>query len=182
LDDTVVPGTVLVQDPPPNTTLNEGDAVTLTIARAAKTFTVPDLTGKTIDEATALLEAQGLVLGNQSEAPSTAIAADHIISQTPAANDEVPKDTPVDVIVSTGPEVTTVSVPDVTCLSYGQAKSQLSAQGLGINLAGTAPMNALCSNPNKIAAQDPNAGDEVDSGTVVDVFTGETSTSTPEPT
>jgi serine/threonine-protein kinase len=182
LDDTVVPGTVLVQDPPPNTTLNEGDSVTLTIARAAKTFTVPDLTGKTIDEATALLEAQGLVLGNQSEAPSTAIAADHIISQTPAANDEVPKDTPVDVIVSTGPEITTVSVPDVTCLSYGQAKSQLSAQGLGINLAGTAPMNALCSNPNKIAAQDPNAGDEVDSGTVVDVFTGETSTSTPEPT
>ena len=127
-------------------------------------------------------KTQGLVLGNQSEAPSTAIAADHIISQTPAANDEVPKDTPVDVIVSTGPEITTVSVPDVTCLSYGQAKSQLSAAGLGINLAGTAPLNSLCSNPNKIAAQDPNAGDEVDSGTVVDVFTGETSTSTPEPT
>ena len=143
---------------------------------------MPDLTGKTIDEATALLEAQSLVLGNQSEAPSDAIAAGHIISQTPAASDEVPKDTPVDVIVSTGPEITTVSVPDVTCLSFGQAKSQLSAAGLGINLAGTAPLNPLCSNPNKIATQDPNAGDEVDSGTVVDVFTGDTSTSTPEPT
>ncbi len=182
LDDTVVPGTVLVQDPPPNTTLNEGDPVTLTIARAAKTFTVPDLTGKTIDEATALLTAQDLKLGNQSEAPSDAIAAGHIISQVPAANDEVLKDTPVDVIVSTGPEITTVSVPDVTCLSFGQAKSQLSQAGLGINLAGTAPLNPLCSNPNKIAAQDPNAGDEVDSGTVVDVFTGDASTSTPEPT
>jgi serine/threonine-protein kinase len=182
LDDTVDPGTVLAQAPLPDVQVEEGAAVTLTIARAAKTVTVPDLTGKTIDEATTLLEAQGLVLGNQSEAPSDAIAADHIISQTPTPNEQVPKDTPVDVIVSTGPEVTTVSVPDVTCLSYGQAKSQLSAAGLGINLAGTMPMNPLCSNPNKIAAQDPNAGDQVDSGTVVDVYTGEESSPSPEPT
>jgi hypothetical protein len=44
------------------------------------------------------------------------------------------------------------------------------------------PVNPLCSNPNKIAAQDPNAGDEVDSGTVVDVYTGDTSSPSPEPT
>ena len=44
------------------------------------------------------------MLGNQSEAPSDAIAAGHIISQTPAASDEVPKDTPVDIMMSTGPE------------------------------------------------------------------------------
>jgi beta-lactam-binding protein with PASTA domain len=181
-DPDVLPGTVLEQHPLPDAQVNEGDTVTLTIAKAAKTFTVPDLTGKTIDEATTLLEAQSLVLGNQSEAPSDAIAAGHIISQTPPANAEALKDTPVDVIVSTGPEVTTVSVPDVTCLSFGQAKSQLSAAGLGINLAGTMPVNPLCSNPNKIAAQDPNAGDEVPSGTVVDVYTGDTSSPSPEPT
>jgi eukaryotic-like serine/threonine-protein kinase len=182
VDDTVPPGTVLAQDPLPDAQVEEGATVALTIARSPKTFTVPDLTGTTIDEATTLLTAQSLVLGNQSEAPSDAIAAGHIISQAPVANDEVPKDTPVDVVVSTGPEVTTVSVPDVTCLSYGQAKTQLLAAGLQINSAGTAPVNPLCSNSNKIAAQDPAAGTQVDSGSTVDVFTGDTSSPTPEPT
>jgi serine/threonine-protein kinase len=182
VDDTVAPGTVIAQDPLPDAQVDEGATVALTIARSPKTFTVPDLTGKTIDEATTLLTAQSLVLGDRSEAPSDAIAAGHIISQTPVANDEVPKDTPVDVVVSTGPEVTTVTVPDVTCLSYGQAKSQLLAVGLQINNAGTAPANPLCSNPNKIASQDPLPNTDVPSGTVVDVFTGETSSPSPEPT
>jgi serine/threonine-protein kinase len=182
VDDTVDPGTVLAQDPLPDAQVDEGATVALTIAKSPKTFTVPDLTGKTIDEANTLLEAQSLLLGDQSEAPSDAIAAGHIISQTPVANDEVPKDTPVDVVVSTGPEVTTVTVPDVTCLSYGQAKAQLLASGLQINNAGTAPANPLCSNSNKIASQDPAAGTQVDSGSTVDVFTGENSSPTPEPT
>jgi beta-lactam-binding protein with PASTA domain/tRNA A-37 threonylcarbamoyl transferase component Bud32 len=182
LDATAVPGTVLAQAPLPDVEVEEGTAVTLTIARSPKTFTVPDLTGKTIDEATVLLEAQSLVLGEQSEAASDAIAAGHIISQTPVADDEVPKDTPVDVIVSTGPEVTSVTVPDVTCLSYGQAKGRLASVGLEINLNGTMPANPLCSNPHKIAAQDPPSGDQVNSGSTVNVYTGDTSSPTPEPT
>jgi serine/threonine-protein kinase len=182
VDDTVAPGTVIAQAPLPDAQVDEGATIALTIARSPKTFTVPDLTGKTIDEANTLLTAQSLVLGNRSEAPSDAIAAGHIISQTPLANDEVPKDTPVDVVVSTGPEVTTVTVPDVTCLSYGQAKSQLLAAGLQINNAGTAPANPLCSNSNKIASQDPLPNTDVPSGTVVDVFTGESSSPSPEPT
>ncbi len=176
------PGTVLGQDPLPDQQVAKGSVVILTISKAPRTFTVPELTDATVDEATALLEAQSLVLGSQSEQPSDGIDAGHIISQAPLANTEAAKGTPVDVVVSTGPEITTVSVPDVTCLSYGQAKARLNGVGLEISLDGTAPPNPLCSNPNKIAAQDPSTGTGVDSGSVVNVYTGDTSSPSPEPT
>jgi beta-lactam-binding protein with PASTA domain/tRNA A-37 threonylcarbamoyl transferase component Bud32 len=181
-DPTVKPGTVLEQDPVATTQVEKGATVTLTIAKAPRTFTVPDLSDATVDEATALLTEQNLTLGNTSEESSDSIDAGHIISQDPAANEEVAKDTPVDVVVSSGPEITDVNVPDVTCLSFGQAKSQLTAAGLQINNDGTAPTNPLCSNPNKIAAQDPAAGDTVPSGTVVNVYFGDTSSPSAEPT
>ena len=181
-DPNVEPGTVLEQKPIANTDVKKGSTVTLTIAKAPRTFTVPDLTDATVDEATALLEAQSLTLGNQTEQASDTVDVGHIISQSPPADDEVPKDTPVDVVVSTGPGVTTVSVPDVTCLSFGQAKSQLVSAGLQINDAGSAPPNPLCANSNKIASQNPAAETEVDSGTVVNVYFGDNSSPSPEPT
>ena len=51
-----------------------------------------------------------------------------------------------------------------------------------INDDGTAPINPLCSNPNKIAAQDPPAGEEVPSGSVVNIYFGDTSSPSEEPT
>jgi eukaryotic-like serine/threonine-protein kinase len=182
VNDSKDPGEVLSQDPAANVQAEEGSEVTLTIAKAPRTFIVPDLTGMTVEEATALLEQENLTLGEQSEAASDTFDVGDIISQFPPANRDVPKDTPVDVVVSTGPEIIDVSVPDVTCLSFGQAKSQLTAKGLQINDDGTAPVNPLCSNPNKIAAQDPTSGTTVPTGTVVNVYFGETTEPSAEPT
>ena len=68
-----------------------------------------------------------------------------------------------------------MSVPDVTCLSFGLGEVAAQLGGVGsINPDGTAPVNPLCSNPNKIAAQDPPPGEEVETGTVVNVYTGDT--------
>ena len=176
------PGTVLEQSPAAGDQAEEGSEVTLTIAKAPKTFEVPNLTGTTIDEATALLAEQGLELGERTDQESDSDPG-LIISQDPPPGDQVTRGTPVDVVVSTGPpEPTTVLVPDVTCLSFGQAKAQLTAAGLQIAEGGTAPINPLCSNPNKVAAQDPPAGEEVPSGTVVNVAFGDTTSPSEEPT
>ena len=177
------PGTVLGQDPPAGEQVEEGAEVTLTIAKAPRTFTVPNLVGSTIEQATALLDEANLELGEQTDAPSDTVDPGLIISQDPPAETEgVERGIPVDVVVSTGPEITTVEVPDVTCLSFGQAKKLLVERGLQIAEGGTVAANPLCENPNKIAAQDPPSGDEVESGTVVTVAFGETSSPSPEPT
>jgi serine/threonine-protein kinase len=182
VDANAQPGEVLEQSLAPNERVDEGTEIELTIAKAPRTFPVPDLTGATVDEAAALLAEQGLQLGNRSEQSSDEFDEGQIITQDPLPNEEVERGTPVDVVVSTGPEITDVTVPDITCLSFGQAKAQLTAAGLQIANDGTQPVNPLCDNPNKIAAQDPPAGETVPSGTVVNVYFGETSSPSPEPT
>ena len=71
-----------------------------------------------------------------------------------------------------------VAVTDVTCLSFGSAKSALQAQGLVAVLGGTAPVLPQCPNPNRVAIQDPAAGTVVDVGSTVTLYTGETTSPT----
>jgi serine/threonine-protein kinase len=181
VDDPALVGTVLGQDPKSGTQVPEGTAVTLTIGKAPKTITVPSVTGMSVDEAQGTLLDNNLTLGDQTSAPSDTVKDGDIISQDPPAGSDAKKGDPVDVVVSTGPEITTVQVQDVTCLSFGQAKKVLTDQGLNIASGGTATANPLCSNPNKVASQDPAPGTTVNTGSTVTVFTGEPSPS-PEPT
>ena len=178
--DEVKPGRVVDQDPIAGTILNEGAEVTITVAEEPTTVSVPDVTLMTVDDARSALEAEGLTLGSTTTAPSDTVEVDQIISQDPAANQEVPRDTPVDVVVSTGPG--TVSVPDVTCLPFGAAKAKLNAVGLNGVDAGPTTTNLLCPNPNRVALQDPAAGTEVESGSDVQLFTGELTSPSGEPT
>jgi beta-lactam-binding protein with PASTA domain/predicted Ser/Thr protein kinase len=174
------PGRVLDQDPIAGTVLNEGATVTLTVSRAPTTVPVPNLIGMTVEEATAALTDVGLTLGTPTTAPSDTVEADHIISQSPPADEEVPKNTPVDVVVSSGPE--TVEVPNVTCLPFGAAVAKLNQFSLNGVPGGPTTTNQLCPNPNRVALQDPPAGTEVQSGSDVQLFTGESSSPSGEPT
>jgi serine/threonine protein kinase len=174
------PGHVVDQSPIAGTTLDEGATVTLTVAKAPTTVSVPDVTLMTVDDARTALEAVGLTLGATSSASSDTVPVDQIISQDPSANQEEPKDTAVDVVVSTGPG--TVAVPDVTCLPFGAALSTLRQAGLnGVDAGSTTP-NVLCPNPNRVALQDPAAGTEVQSGSDVQLFTGGATSPSGEPT
>jgi serine/threonine protein kinase len=174
------PGRVVDQSPIAGTLLDEGAEVTITVAVAPTTVSVPDVTLMTVDDARSTLEAEGLTLGSTTTAPSDTVLVDQIISQDPAANQEVPKDTAVDVVVSTGPG--TVPVPDVTCLPFGAAKARLNSVGLNGVDAGPTTTNPLCPNPNRVALQDPAAGTEVESGSDVQLFTGELTSPSGEPT
>jgi len=68
---------------------------------------VPNLVGKTVTEAAMLLidpEAQ-LVLDNVTEENSETVPIDQVISSDPAAGTELAIGSPVDIVISTGPEV-----------------------------------------------------------------------------
>ena len=162
-------GIVIRQDPEeglqkdPATTL-----VTITIGRKLPPVKVPVLTGLTRDEAEALLIEEGLRLGAVNEAASDEPVGS-IISQDPAAFDDVPPGTAVDIVVSSGPG--TVIVADVVCSPYGKAKHDLEAQGLVVvQSEEPVPANPLCPRPNKVAVQDPVAGTEVLPGSTVTLY------------
>jgi serine/threonine-protein kinase len=91
---------VFAQDPEPGAKRAEGAPVQLTVSQGAETVVVPDLTGMTVDQARSTLEAEGLELGNVSEAfcvpPQD---PGEVCTQDPQPGNEVPPGTAVNVTV-----------------------------------------------------------------------------------
>jgi membrane peptidoglycan carboxypeptidase len=109
---------------------------------------IPDLTGKTPDEAKAILTGLGLDSADgpvqDSVAPAGTIAA-----TDPPAGTQVSKGTPITLFTSNG---SLVAVPNVVGQKYGDALAALTAAGFTVKTTGG-------NNPASIVqAQDPAAG------------------------
>jgi beta-lactam-binding protein with PASTA domain/predicted Ser/Thr protein kinase len=173
-------GQVIEQDPAADRQIQAGEKVNIVLAAPPKPVEVPPLEGLTLDEARTDLEAAKLTLGDVTQENSQDVPEGRIISQSPAAGDEVPKDTPIDVVVSAGPSV--VIVPDVTCLTFAQAKAQL--QGLGLDARPgdrVLPRPECPSDPDLVAQQDTPPGSQVDPGTVIVLHLGLPPSPSPTP-
>jgi len=168
--DTVPPGQIVEQNPLPERQVQTGSEVDIWVSAPPRLFVVPSLIGGRIEDAQAELEAANLLLGEQTRQNDQEIPEGEIISQDPPAGEEVPKDTPVDVVVSAGPSV--VIVPDVTCRSYASAKAQLEGLGLVAELRDPVLPRPECPNPVNVAQQDTPAGSQVDPGTVIVLHQG----------
>jgi beta-lactam-binding protein with PASTA domain/predicted Ser/Thr protein kinase len=177
VDENAVPGTVIAQSPAASTPVAQGTTVRLTVAKAAAKVPVPDLTDMTLAQAQVALNAVHLEFGSKTEAPSDTVAVGHILDQDPAPGEKVRKGSLVDVVLSTGPS--SFALPDVTCLSFGKAKTRLDGLGLRVVDGGTAPFDPLCPEPNKVAVQDPSAGTTVHAGDTVTLYTNLLTSPTP---
>ncbi|MFN7985984.1 MAG: PASTA domain-containing protein [Thermoanaerobaculia bacterium] len=91
---------------------------------------VPDLTGKSVDEATALAAERGLrvVVDRSQEAFDAEIPVHRIRSQNPSAGMTVKAGQDLRVFLSLGPEI--VRAPDLTGLTPRTASLSLTRQGL----------------------------------------------------
>ena len=168
--DQVPPGQVLEQNPPADRQVDEGTAVDIVLSQAPAPVTVPRLDGLTVAGAQAALEAIGLRLGDQSTENSETVNDGLIISQSPAAGQEVPKDTAVDIVVSAGPSV--IIVDDVTCLTFSNAKARLEGAGLVVQLGDPVTPRPECPNSVNVAQQDTAPGTAVPPGTTIVLHQG----------
>jgi len=94
---------VVGQNPPAGTLVPNKTAVDLTIVEGPATETVPNLIRFTQAQASAAILAANLTVGAVSTAPSNTIPAGQVSDQSPLPNIHVPKDTPVNLVISTGP-------------------------------------------------------------------------------
>ena len=127
-------GKVMEQTPDGNTQKPEGTAVNLVISKGpkpAEKVEVPSLTGKTEDEAKALLAEAGLK-GSATQEANDADAGT-VFEQSTAAGTEVEKGSTISYKVSTGPEDETV--PGVTGKSKSDATNTLSNAGFKVAYA-----------------------------------------------
>ncbi len=93
-------------------------------------ITVPDVLGQTSTEAEALLTDAGLLIGTIMEASSDDAPVGTIISQQPAAGEQVARDTRIDVFVSSGP--LQVLIPNVKGLPIAWAEITINNARLAV--------------------------------------------------
>jgi len=128
--------------------------------------TVPDLQGKTVAEATQLLNEQSLKLGTQETTYSATVPKDQIVSQDPPANSRVEPQTKVNIVVSQGQEIATV--PDVSKQTLEDATKTLEQAGFQVKQGD--PENSPDIDAKLVIRQTPTAGSQAPKGTIVTII------------
>ena len=116
-------GTVLSQNPDPGTEKEKGSTITLEVAKAEQKTTVPDVSGKTCDEAKAQMTANNLT-GNCSEVETDdANLVGKVVSTDPQAGTQVDKDSTVNIQIGKAKQQT--AVPSMVTQTLKQARQTL---------------------------------------------------------
>jgi serine/threonine-protein kinase len=134
-----------------------GSTVDLIVSDA---ISVPDLSGKTPDEARRTLQDAGLIAQDGGTSTDGTAKAGEITSASPAFGARVdPRNPVVRIFVSDA-----VSVPDVTGDTVGTAKRKLGDAGLKVNSRGLTG-SAI----SIVVSQNPSGGTRIKQGTTVDI-------------
>jgi hypothetical protein len=99
-------GTIVGQDPPAGTSVSQGSTVKVDVVSGKDLVPVPSIVGLTESAAIQALVSGNLQLGTRTVDFDPAIPAGSVISQSLPADLSVPTDTPVDYVVSEGPQPT----------------------------------------------------------------------------
>lgn len=126
---------------------------------------VPNVVGKTQEEATRTLEAAGFEVGAQSKYDES-VEEGHVISQDPAADSKRPEGTRITLVISQGVEE--VTVPDLTNMTADQARQELSR--LGLNAASGEADYSKDIAKDRVFKQSPAKGENVAKGSTVTYY------------
>jgi serine/threonine-protein kinase len=129
--DSVPEGRVISTSPPENSQLEKGRTVVLVVSSGPEQVEVPDVTGRSEDEARSALEDAGLgadVTREESsdEEPGT------VLRQDPAAGERVDEGSSVGIVVAEAPPE--VDVPDVVDQTEDDARTALREAGFEVRV------------------------------------------------
>lgn len=160
-------GTVLRASVQDGLMIDKGTTIVLTVAEAAEGVEVPDATGKSQTEGTALLEKAGFVV-NVVESYDPQVEKGIVISQSPEAGTTAAAGSSITIRVSQGAEDNKVRVPDVVGMTEMDATATLTESGLPVGNVTETPHEdpALA---GMVCYQSYSVGSYVDKGTPVDL-------------
>lgn len=163
-------GNVLATNPVPGAPDVElGSAVELTVSSGPATTTVPDVSGQSVDQATASLAAEpgALTVGEQRQVEDDTVEEGLVIGTDPAAGTEVGVGSSVVLLVSAGRA--TITVPEVEDLTEEDARDRLANFCDGSPCLETSSSDDFSdtTDPGRVVSQDPPAGTEVEPGSTV---------------
>ncbi|WP_458110882.1 Stk1 family PASTA domain-containing Ser/Thr kinase [Arthrobacter sp. R1-13] len=154
-DDDVPSGLVVGSEPEAGREIRKFQPVALFVSKGPQLFPLPEMTGKSLDEAKSTLNEAEMALGPVTEKFDETAAVGTVLAQDPAPGTAVKRGTPVSLAVSKGPQP--IPVPDVRGKSQDEAVKTLGAAGLKAVIA---PETVNDKNVPKgaVAAQAPASG------------------------
>jgi eukaryotic-like serine/threonine-protein kinase len=153
---------ILRQDPQPNTKVDEGSTVSLTVSGGPGQATVPTVDGLTQSQARKKLEAAGFKVTVGREA-SDSVPSGQVTRTAPPAGTQIDKGSTVTLFVSSGPQK--AAVPSVVGQSQDSASAELANVGLKVSIV---PQDST-ETPGTVLSQDPAAGTQAARGSTVTI-------------
>ena len=162
-DDDVSPGLVVGSEPTAGEVIRKFQPVALAVSKGPELFPLPDLTGKTLDEAKTALNGAEMALGPITETFDEAAPAGTVLAQAPRSGNPVRHGTPVALTVSKGPQP--IPVPDVRGQEQDDAVKAVEAAGLKAVIS-PETVNDREVPKGSVVAQDPASGNLTKGGSV----------------
>ena len=160
----VAPGTVISQNPGAKRMVKEGRKITLVVSKGVELGDVPNLKGKRLTEAKAMLKAARFELGRVSYKYVSGAPEETILEQSVAPPAKLPIGTKLDVVINI--KSNQVVLPDLVGLSSTSAKNKLNDLGLVLGKVNT----VVSKEPdNTVIGMNPASKEVVNVGTVVDI-------------
>jgi serine/threonine-protein kinase len=167
-------GVVVDQDPGASEMVANGSKVRLSVSAGPNTVELPDLKNFTQDEARARLATLGLKDGPFKQLDDPGLDKGKVASTSPAAGEEVPVDSAINLNVSSGK----VTVPDVVGKTRNEAADTLGELGLSVK---TTYIDSSESE-NTVLKQSIKAKTKVDDGSTITLTVAQPAPPTPTTT
>lgn len=136
------------------------------ISSGSSGIAVPSVVGQSRAAAERQITKVGLAIGTVSLQPSNSVPKNDVISTNPSAGTNEPKGTPVDLVVSSGPKITMVAVPNVVGLKRAAAIAALKRAGFKVTVTSATQAGA---SPNTVVSQSPLATTSAKAGSTVTI-------------
>lgn len=167
-DENIPIGQILDQNPPADEMVKYGRRVYVTICGGEQLADVPNLKGRTLRDAKFTLEQRGLKLGETVRKNSNEFPEDFVISQIIQPGSKVKKNTALDLILSDGPVIGDLKIPNVTGKSLEEAKKLIADSKLKLGKITYQTNNELP--PGQVIDQYPKVDKSANENTTVDLF------------
>jgi beta-lactam-binding protein with PASTA domain len=160
---TVATGNVISQDPANGSSLTQGSPVNLVISLGPQIATVPNVEGLTRTAATAAITEAKLMTGTVTQQTSNTVATGTVISQDPANGSSLAEGSPVNLVISSGPQM--VAVPQVEGLTQDAAAATITGAKLMVGTVTQQTSNTVAT--GTVISQDPANGSSAAQGSPV---------------
>ncbi|MFD8688840.1 Stk1 family PASTA domain-containing Ser/Thr kinase [Streptomyces sp. NPDC059651] len=161
--DDVAAGEVVRTDPEAGAERHPDSAVAIVVSQGSP-VDVPDVTGLSVEDATAALDDEGLkakVLPDRVNSPED---AGDIAEQSPGEGEEAAEGDTITLTVSKGPQM--IDVPDVTGKDVDDARSELEDAGFEVKVD-----RPFLSFSDTVASQSVDGGDRAPEGSTITIKT-----------